>query len=495
MPYEDLAAEIAKRIAETIRLDKEKDLQGANQSLPLIETHLSAVPLKLQALRAAKDTADPTNIRGAAADAERLLVMIVVARDALNLGISRSPENAEEMREAAERTKPVIRQLTDEIAKARAQAQRLAQLAGGVLEDLPQGAVPSSPSETRAMAMANAPTGLCDDPEMQDPDSQACPLEPALRETNRQLAKRALAEIAHNWRDAASDEQLRVRLEPLLQTAGFDPLTSLLFSIATGWLSSMIGDAMVGGVNKARNAYAGRQLGRSADTIAIAPIDLGPTPATAAPMNRPATALITGLGSKLVDAAKTHVGRRPAATDTTKLLFDRIREAAGAWSHEASLQVDQVPDPVLVALAGGLAAAPFNIAYFRERIATLVDRFKRVEQIDKVTLEHVEPLHPLWVVSATGGLRLALARRETTMVDIGGPQTGREPNETEIERPTGRWIFDSWVDRSLYEVALARDAKPTTLTEVDSRWQTPPGILPNQEDVHMFKPDTRVSSR
>lgn len=345
------------------------------------------------------------------------------------------------------------------------------------------------------MARALAPTGLCDDPDMQGPNSHACPLEPADREAMRELTRGALGRIADNWRDAAGDEQLRVRLEPLLRTAGFDPLTSLLFSIATGWLASMFGDAMVAGVNKARNVHAGKQLGRAADTIAIAPVDLGPTPATAAPLNRPASTLITGLGSKLVDAAKTHLGRRPVATDTIDVLFDGVREAAGAWRNEAARQVNQLPDPVLVALGGGLATAPFDIAYFRARISTLVDRFKQVEKIDKVTLEHVEPLHPVWVVSRTGEVLLALARRETAMVQVGGPQTGREPNETEIERPTGRWVFDSWVDRSLWAVALTRDAKPITLTESDPRWQIRSGLFPNQEDVHMFKPDQRVASK
>ena len=301
------------------------------------------------------------------------------------------------------------------------------------------------------------------------------------RDATRDYVTEEIASIATNWRAAAKNEQLRVRLAPLFRKSGINPLVDLLLSVATGWLTAQVGSLFLKSVNSARNALTQRY-----DPELTAVTGLAGPFGGAPDLGKHSGALVSGLGSNL--AAKTlGVFKTTAPTDSTETLFDEIELAATAWGQQAKLETRQLPDPVLAGLAKGLSGAHFGPAYFRNRIEGLIDQFHHVDQIGQVTMKHTQPLQPIWVVSPTGGLRLALARRDTVMGPVqshSGPS--HELEDDEQERATGQWVFDSWVDRSLYSVALAHDASPPTLPAYDWRWKAAPS--------HAFDPgDVRIA--
>jgi len=478
--------EFAKNMSTKIQEEKRKDIDTANQNVGLVDQHLQLLSKHEAALKAAKESMDPTNIRAAAQALDSVRLRLMLTRDWLHRGIAQAPENVAELEAAEVRANEPLERIAAEVSHAREQADRLAAVQGGPLAALPQAPLPASPEETRHLAAEVAPLGLCDDPAMQSPSSFACPLSGEQRQATRDYVANAISAIAENWRDAAISEEIKLRIQPLFEKSGVNPLVDLLLSIATGWLSAQVGNLFLKSVNGARNALAQRP-----DPELTAMTGL-PGPFGGAPeLGKSSGALASGIGLNL--ATKTlGVFRNQAPTDTPNVLFDDIKMAATVWGQQAKLETRQLPDPVLAGLASGLSSSHFTVAYFRSRIERLVENFHHVDQIGQVSLKHTQPLQPIWVVSPTGGLRLALARRDTVMAPV-GPHSGpsHEPEDSERERPTGQWIFDSWVDRTLYSVALARDASPPTIAAFDRRWKAAPSQAFDPGDIRMIGPETK----
>lgn len=480
MPLDQLAKDFADRMNAGLKEEKRKDLATADRQVPLVEQYLLLLATEKAALKAAKETMDPNAIRQAAMKLDRVRIQLMLSRDWLRRGIAQTPENLADLQAAEQRASAPIAEIADEVAHARSQADHLARAQGGPLAQLPQATAPATPDETRKLASEVAPLGLCDDPQMHSPTSHACPLSPDQRDATREVVSEHLAAIALNWRAAARDEQIRLRLEPLFRKSGINPLLDLLLSLATGWLTSQVGALFLKSVNSARNGLAMR-----ADPELSAMTGL-PGPFGGAPeLGKASGALVSGIGSTL--ATKTlGAFKITGPTDAPQILFDEIEQAASTWGLQAKIETRQLPDPVLAGLAKGLSEANFGVAYFRERIERLIERFRHVDQVGVVTMKDTQPLQPIWVVSETGGLRLALARKDTVMVPIqsrSGPS--HEPEDDQRERATGQWIFDSWVDRSLYPVALAHDASPPTLRMYDLHWKRSPAEAIDPGDVHL----------
>lgn len=481
MGIDQLVKDFADNMNAGLKEEKRKDLDNADRQVPLVEQHLLHVKVEQAALKAAKDTMDPIAIRQAAVKLDRVRIQLMLSRDWLRRGIAQAPENVAELKSAEQRANEPIESIAAEVAHARGQAERLASVQGGPLAELPSAPIPLSPEDTRKQAAEVAPLGLCDDEAMQSPTSVACPLSDEQRGATRDEVVDSITAIADSWRDAATSKEIRFNLEPLFRKSGINPLVDLLLSIATGWLTAQVGTLFLKSVNRARNALAQHYDPLLTEMTGIS----GPF-GGAPELSKGAGALVSGLGSNL--AAKTlAVFKTTAPTSSTEILFDEIKAAATAWGKEAKHETRQLPDPVLVGLAKGLSTVDFGPAYFRARIERLVENFRHVDQIGQVTIKHSQPLQPIWVVSPTGGLRLALARRDTVMAPL-QPRSGpsHETEDTEHERTTGQWTFDSWVDRSLYSVALAHDASPPTLPAYDWRWKLAPS--------HAFDPgDVRIA--
>ncbi len=480
MPLDQLVKDFADHMNAGLKEEKRKTLVTADQQLPLVAQHLLLLAVERAALKAAKETMEPSAIRQAALKLDRVRIQLMLTRDWLRRGVAQAPDNLAELQAAEQRASEPIEGITTEVAHAREQAEHLASVQGGPLAELPRAPTPATPEDTRKLASQVAPVGLCDDPAMQSPSSVACPLSPEQRDATRDYVTESIASIATNWRDAAMDEQLRVRLAPLFRKGGINPLVDLLISVATGWLTAQVGSLFLKSVNGARNALTQRYDPELTGMTGI------PGPFGGAPdLGKPTGALVSGFGANL--AAKTlGAFKTTEPTDSTGILFDEIRLAATAWGQQAKFETRQLPDPVLAGLAKGLSSTHFGPAYFRSRIERLVEQFHHVDQIGQVTLKDTQPLQPIWVVSPTGGLRLALARRDTVMAPTqsrSGPS--HEPEDDERERATGQWNFDSWVDRSLYSVALAHDASPPTLPAYDLRWKQAPSQALDPGDVRL----------
>ena len=480
MGLDKLVKDFADNMNAGLKEEKRKALVTADQQLPLVDQHLQLLATVRVALKVAKETMDPSAIRQAAHKLDSVRIQLMLTRDWLRRGIAQAPENVAELQAAEQRASEPIEGITTEVTHAREQAEHLASVQGGSLAELPRAPTPTTPEETRKLASQVAPLGLCDDPAMQSPSSAACPLSPEQRDATRDYVTESIASIAESWRDAATSEQLRVRLEPLFKKSGINPLVDLLISVATSWLTAQVGSLFLKSVNGARNALAQRYDPELTAMTGI-PEPFGGSPE----LGKSTGALVSGLGSNL--ATRTlGAFKTTAPTDSTEILFDEIKLAAVMWGQQAKLETRQLPDPVLAGLAKGLSSAHFGPAYFRSRIGRLIEQFHHVDQIGQVTTKHTQPLQPLWVVSPTGGLRLALARLDTVMVAVqvpSGPTLEREDEER--ERATGQWIFDSWVDRSLYSVALAHDASPPTLPAYDRRWKLAPSHAFDPGDVRL----------
>lgn len=488
MPLDQLAKDFADRMNAGLKEEKRKDLATADRQVPLVEQYLLLLATEKAALKAAKETMDPNAIRQAAMKLDRVRIQLMLSRDWLRRGIAQTPENLADLQAAEQRASAPIAEIADEVAHARSQADHLARAQGGPLAQLPQATAPATPDETRKLASEVAPLGLCDDPQMHSPTSHACPLSPDQRDATREEVNLSLEAIASSWRDAAMSEQLKLRLEPLFQKSGINPLLDLLLSIATGWLTSQVGALFLKSVNNARSSLTQRY---DPDLSAMTGLE---GPFGGAPALGPKSgALVSGIGSNL--AAKTlGVFKNPGPSDTPQVLFDEINQAAITWGHQARQETRQLPDPVLVGLAKGLQSAQFGPGYFRTRIEQLIEQFRHVDTIGAVTMKDSQPLLPIWVVSPTGGLRLALARRDTTMVPVQAhPGPSHEPEDNDRERATGQWVFDSWVDRSLYPVALAHDASPITLAAYDWRWKNAPSHATDPGDIRIA-PDRKEST-
>ncbi len=486
MALDDLLRDFAKNLNDKLQEEKRKDVSAANQHAGLVDQHLQSLAKQEAALRAAKESMNPASIREAANGLESIHVRLLMTRDWLRRGIAQAPENVAELQAAETRASEPLERIAAEVAHARGQAARLANVQGGALAELPHAPLPASPEETRKVAAEVAPLGLCDDPAMESPDSVACPLSDKQREASRDYVTESITLIADQWRDAATSEELRVRLEPLFRKSGLNPLVDLLISVATGWLAAQVGNLFLKSVNSARNALTRRGDSELTEITGL------PGPFGGAPdLGKQSGAMVSGFGSSLATKALgTFKTNEPI--DNTQVAFDGIKSAASAWRKQAKLETRQLPDPVLVGLAESLGSVEFGAAYFRTRIERLIERFYHIEKIGQVTLRDTQPLQPIWVLSHTRGSRLALARRDTVMVPIPAhPSSSREPGDEERERATGQWIFDSWVDRSLYSVALAHEASPPTMPEYDSRWISSPAQAVDPGDVHMLGPDRK----
>ncbi|MBA3460530.1 MAG: hypothetical protein H0T46_11245 [Deltaproteobacteria bacterium] len=470
-----------------IQEEKRKDVDTANQQAGVVDQHLQLLAKERAGLKAAKESMDPTLIRQATLRLDNVRIRLMLTRDWLRRGIAQAPENVAELQAAADRASEQLEPIMAEVAHAQEQAERLAEASGGSLAELARDKTPASPEETRKLASEVAPIGLCDDPAMQSPTSHACPLSSEQRDATRDVVTEEISAIADRWREAASDQQLAVRLEPLFRKSGINTLVNLLLSVATGWLTSQVGKLFLTSVNGARNALA-RKHDPELTAITGVPGPFGGAP----PLGKPAGDLVSGFGSKLAERV-LGVFKTTGPTDTPQILFDQMKEAATAWRKQARLDTRQLPDPVLAGLANGLSDHPFNAQYFRSQIDRLLERFHHVDKIGEVTMKHTQPLQPIWVVSPTGGLRLALARRHTVMAPVTANWTTHEPGDTERERESGQWIFDSWVDRALYSVALAHDASPPTLPMHHMAWRNPPANAFAPGDVRVG-PDRKEST-
>lgn len=418
---------------------------SAEEAAKTMRAVLARVSAIESMLNEARGSGVPTLMRNGAERAEAALVRIVTARERLEASLGNHIPMP--MRELLDRAELDELQLRTGIARIRLQADDLDRMKGGPLSQLPQGELQTSPEGVRRQAMENAPPGLCDDTLMEG--TIACPLDDALRSTNRELVQTQLGAIGDNWRAAIANVQTETRFKAMLKRVGVSPMRDMVLNLALGW----VGGALVGA---AIQKVASKRAVRDAMWGAAASL---------ADMQETFAALGKYGGEK---AAKKM--RIPPATDSLAHLTASLADLATAWKAQAALAVRHLPDAALTALASGLKASPFTVDHFRSRLELLMSRYGELDKEMGRSGFAAAQTTTVWVVHPKGGGRMALAREEEEDVTLGH---GRASDVA--PRTTGRFVFMKWVDHSLESVALdiGRQRKldtMTALTTTDLRW-------------------------
>lgn len=467
------------------------DVHHAREARDRIVPFSEQARIQIDRLQAAREMVTPSIMRAQANELERLRVLLMINRDLIHRGIAHSPADAMGLRHAAEVANDLVDETGPMIARARQQAAQLEGVERGALKDLPRAPSPWSPTETRKQASELAPTGICDDPSMQDYQSPACPLDSAQREAVRELVRDRIEDVATNWRTALQDAKLEKRLKSLVQSQGISPLIQILVSVVTSYLTGMAGTALVAGVNAARGAMATGNVGAAFETVSLGPLAGAPT-SSVSKLGQSSEALIKGFGSKLAERALS--AGSIVTRETSGLLFIGLNNVVTEWSALALSDVRQLPDPALVALGKAMKSSPFTIQYFHGKVTEMLERYDVVDKIGKKTSLSEEPMQPVWVVDPRGEMRMALAREQTTEVD--GVNGGSLSFQQDVyARPNGRFAFEGWVDNSLVAVAHARWPKPMTMTMTDARWVAPPTAARDDANLNMLSTGTEVATR
>ena len=471
MPKRGIFAATAADALERAKADREAQLKSPGQVTELIRMSISELWAGQEALQAATEVADPVGMLAAIAQLRALLTNLHTCETAGAKLESTAGDAASPLRAALDLASNERNELTRLLEIRETQAKHQQALRTGKLEAIAPNHVVGTPEEVRKEANRLAPLGLCDDKSVQSPTSQICPLETQSREVLRDSVKHYLGGISAAWSTAISNEQLVRRLAPLL-TSGSNPLLQIFIDVALTWVSggatALLGDK----IYKAGAAIGG----------AIAP----PIEGAAAGGKEVAA----GLASRLADFAKdkfTSSGGGSAA-DLTKTFIESCRNSQEAWADQAYREVQQVTDPMLVALAKSAEQNPFRTAYFEHKLKQLAGGFDAVADLYKTPVGEHSERYPVWVFAPTGERRLAIVQQEV-LTSTPARGTGMGSRDA-ISFSSEKIHFRSWVDSTLTSSAIANASahkrEIQAMTADSSQW-----INNHEPSVWAKAPDSR----
>lgn len=412
-------------------------MDGEQRHVELIQLYLAEAGKQRAALLAAKHSADASRIRQAVLDLET--TRLVLERLA---SLVRDGERADVARRVATH-------LAADAVKARGQADRLVEAEQGALSQvIDTGSSSMTPNETVTRAMQVAPKGLCDDAELQHPESAACPLDKSQRDTTRQVVASKLITVASDWKDAIRASELDDRFAAE-NSGGLHPLVGLLLDLATGFAATRVTKAVSLAIE------IGHGLARPESAQKGASDNVGQ---------------VVGLGKKLADYAIKEASKGPVPT--AKAFYAMADSIANSWRDNAADDIRQLPDPALVLVAENLEKGSFDRPYFNEKIAALLAAFKPVASLGEVDYQW-RTAELAYITSAKHPARLALVMRRSLGTEFRPLSTARDVIQR-VQVGEARYDFERWVDRSMYGLALAHTPDPQTLHDTDPRWATPP---------------------
>ena len=419
------------------------DVVKARGQARLIPQLLETAAAQRAALIAAKQAGDAYKIALAAEDLARTQLLLEAAGHVIDDSIMLPGGDASELTSANETAKAAAKSLAHDVVKARAQAIRLEHARTGTLSELDTASgAPTSPEATRARADEQAPPGLCDDKEVQGPDSQVCPLEDGQRERVRTKVRDTLKTIMTNWKQAILKEEFKTQIAALAKDHGLNPLAEVLIDAISFGVGGKASSMVI--------KYADRAAGR------------GPL----------AKSAVTGLVKKLSSRTmKALVSSSDAPSVSISAQLDRV---AAAWANSARDDVDQLTDPDLVALSEQLAETPHDQAYFDQKVAALTTAYRTVAALGSSDFTG-EPLRLAWITSPGSPAQLATYRRHAVGLSPGLTEMVTDVASTLAGSP--RLDFEEWVDPSMYALALAREPAPLRVEATDTRWVTFPLML------------------
>jgi hypothetical protein len=443
------------------------DVAKAHRQGQLIHAQVAALPALRARLLEAKLAGEPAAIRLAAADLERAMLLLEVADAAIAHSIMLPGGDAQELVDDLETARRVAKQLALEVIKARRQAELVeAARDGEVPVERREASSEMSPTETRLRAAAVAPQGYCDDPELQQPDSHACPLDEKQRARTRKKVVDRLNTMATDWKDAILANDVKEQIAELTRNHGLPPMVELLLDVATGFIAGKASSSLITLADRQAVGLSELARVRGANTVMM------PLTGTqgARKLVKDHASTITGFGKKLADRA-----RKSAMGDTgaNVSLTEQLDNVVFAWHTTATDDVDQLIDPDLVVVAEHLSESQFDRRYFDRKIAALVAAYGPLAKLGTADAHGRQPTRLAWVTSPGYPARLATYRPH-------GCDHG--PIECAVQvvdalREQDRWTFldfDQWVDPSMYALALARSPEPLRIDDADSRWARGP---------------------
>lgn len=388
----------------------------------------------LARLQFARDAGDPARMLGMVdkLDTETGILELVIQR-----GDELAPASRTDDPLAHART--VARSARHKVATARAQAEGMAAAETGAVSRVGGTAAPTSIRETQRRAEALGEPGICNDATMLDHTSQACALPPAQRETTRVMATTSLNQIAANWMNAVTANEIKASIAPLLEKAGPDPVIGLLVSVGVSLAGLGVGSALAVAVEAGGEAIKeiAKEAGESATEHLLAP-EFGPEP----------------------DEAVSSV-------------FAGLQDSASAWDKVATREVRKLADPQLVALAESIENHPYSTGYFMKALSSLMANFRQIAKIGQRAFGQFADDVDLGLIVARDGVpRLGMFRQE---LEFSG--------DNYVPTPSGRIEFVAWVDPALAEVAMSKNVMPEVITQTDARWVSAPKAPPRAVDV------------
>jgi hypothetical protein len=410
---------------------------SSERIVQLIQLHLIEAGRQRAALLAAKHKADVGGIRDAVIELKNTVLVLEKLAD-----LTDDEDRASVARQVAAHLKA-------DIVKASGQADRLFDAEHGALAQVIEyDGTSMTPEETVARAKRVAPPGLCDDEELQNPQSYACPLDKPQRETTRQVVANKLTTVAADWKDAIRASELDDRFAAL-SSGGLHPLVGLLLDLVTGFAATHVTKAASLAIE------IGHGLARTESAVKATSDHVGQ---------------VVGLGKKLADYALKEASTGPKPN--VKAFFSMADAIANAWRDHAADDVRQLPDPALVLVAEGLAKGSFDRGYFDEKIAALLAAFKPVASLGEVDYQ-LRTAELVYITSARHPARLALVMRRSWHTELRPSSTvGDIVQRARVGE--ARYDFERWVDRSMYGLALQHTPSPIMLHDTDARWATPP---------------------
>lgn len=453
------------------------DVAKAHRQGHLVHALVAEVPALRARLLEAKHTGEPAAIRLAVADLERTMLLLEVADAAIAHSVMLPGGDAQELVEDQEVARRLAKELALEVIKARRQAELVeAATDGNVPVERRGSSAEMSPTETRLRSAAVAPQGYCDDPELQRPDSHACPLDEKQRERTRTKVVDRLNTMATDWKDAILARGVEDQIAELTKNHGLHPIVEMLLDVATGFGA---GKASSGLIKLAdRRAVGLSELAKvpGAGTIMM------PLTGTqgARKLVKDHASKLTGFGKKLADRTlKAAATETPTAVDLTHQLDNVV----SVWETTATDGVDQLIDPDLVVFAEHLSESKFDRSYFDRKLAALVAAYRPVAALGTQDAHGRQPTRLAWVTSPGHPARLATFRPRGC--DYGLINCTLQVVDAIREQDRSTFIdFEKWVDPAMYGVALARSPEPLQIDERDARWATVPlrWTAPEDED-------------
>jgi len=439
------------------------DVLKARGQARLVHAHVADIPSQRMRLLEAKLMGDPRQIRLAAADFERTKLLLEIASAVITYAVMLPGGDAKDLVDACEVARRIANDLAAEVRKALEIAHRLEGKDDGALAKLRgDDSAASEPDQVRARAARNTPLGLCDDSELQRPDSHVCPLGGPQRAAIRAKVILRIGSIADAWRDAIQESALNAALADLAADHGLHPLLTLLLDAGSAFVGGKAASALV--------KYADRQTAEQLG-LAFLPSDTSWSimPLRAAALKQGASTL-PSLAKKLADRAKAAAASAPK---TPNDLHRQANEIARSWRDNAQIDVAQLTDPDLVTLSEGLDSTPFDRAYFDAKMTRLVTEYHPVVALGTVNWTG-HPLRLAWVTSAGRPARLAAVRPRLCDRVAGFAECAFDVAHVLRHDGSTRLDFEAWIDPSLYEVALARGSEPIGVDAKDARWATSP---------------------